>query len=122
MNNPYTAQEPVQIAGPAWGAGITGTITQVDGDYCGVKSDAGGYLGKYHHRYLKPIKTYKVPCRNFEGYTIARIVRETTDRHGQKVVEVEALKGNPWSEYSHGGWCQTNKRRFYPEALKRIEE
>ncbi len=36
--------------------------------------------------------------------------------------EVEALHGDPWDDWSHEGWCPTNKRRFYPEHLIPVTE
>lgn len=61
---------------------------------------------------------YRAPCKNYHGYTLVRIMRQTHDLRGQLTLEVEALNGEPWSEYTMGGYCPTNRRSFYPEHLE----
>lgn len=61
---------------------------------------------------------YRAPCKNFHGYALVRIMRQTHDLRGQLMLEVESLNGEPWSEYTMGGYCPTNRRSFYPEHLE----
>lgn len=65
---------------------------------------------------------YRVPCRSYSGYCLAEIVGSVKDLRGQMMFEVEALHGDPWDDWSHEGWCPTNKRRFYPEHLIPVTE
>ncbi len=59
----------------------------------------------------------KVPTNNYHGYVIAEVERHLNNG----AVEVRAVKGTPWTDYSHGGWCATNLKRVRPEVLELIE-
>ncbi len=54
----------------------------------------------------------KAPCKNYSGWAYAEI-----ERVGEQSCTVRALFGNPWTEFSHGGYCPTNRRNIYIENL-----
>lgn len=63
------------------------------------------------------MRIYRAPCRNYDGYTLVKIVDEGRDTWGQPVLIVQALTGEPWDYWTHGGSCGSNRNAFYPDAL-----
>ena len=58
----------------------------------------------------------KAPCKNYSGWAYAEI-----ERVGEQSCTVRALFGNPWTEFSHGGYCPTNRRNIYIEMISLYE-
>lgn len=54
----------------------------------------------------------KAPCTNYGGWTYAEV-----ERVGEQSCTVRALFNSPWTEFSHGGYCPTNRRNVYTEYL-----
>ena len=59
----------------------------------------------------------RAPAKTSDGYCLAKCERILKDSWGKEMIEVIALHGTPWSDASHGGWCPTNRARFYPDQL-----
>ena len=59
----------------------------------------------------------RAPAKTPDGYCLAKCERILKDSWGKEMIEVIALHGTPWSDASHGGWCPTNRARFYPSHL-----
>ena len=64
----------------------------------------------------------KVPARNYHGYTLAKVVGETTDTRGHEMVRVRALHGEPWDQAGMCGWAPTSYAKFYPEEIEIVKE
>jgi hypothetical protein len=55
----------------------------------------------------------KAPC----GNNYSRFAYAEVERVGEQSCTVRALFGFPWTEFSHGGYCPTNRRNIYIENL-----
>ena len=65
---------------------------------------------------------YYAPCKSYSGKVVVRKLGLTTDTRGQTMVMVQALHGEPWSDWTSGGYAMTNRAKFYPEQVTTIEE
>ena len=65
---------------------------------------------------LKIGSVIAVPCRNYDGWTYAKI--KSVNAMG--LVAVKALVGEPWTTYTHGGWATTAYQTFYPDAIRQL--
>ena len=65
---------------------------------------------------------YFAPCKSYSGKTIVRKLGMTTDTRGQQMVMVQALNGEPWSDWTSGGYAMTNRAKFYPEHVTPVNE
>lgn len=63
----------------------------------------------------------KAPCFSYEGYVLAECERVVKDTWGQPMVEVRALHGTPWTDAGWFGFSPTNRAKFYPEHLTKVE-
>lgn len=63
----------------------------------------------------------KAPCTSYEGYCLAECERVVKDTWGQPMVEVRALHGTPWTDAGWFGFSPTNRAKFYPEHLTKVE-
>lgn len=63
----------------------------------------------------------KAPCTNYHGYCLAECVGITADAWGQLMIEVRALHGTPWTDAGFFGYTPTNRAKFYPEHLTKVE-
>ena len=57
------------------------------------------------------------PCFNPEGKTEVALLRDIRTSRGDVVWEVEAIHGEPWTVWTHGGWTSTDRKSFFPEVL-----
>jgi hypothetical protein len=64
--------------------------------------------------------TIYAPARNYEGKVAVKVTRLLRDSRGQPIWEVEALEGRPWDDAGMFGWSSTNKARFYPQELEKV--
>lgn len=64
---------------------------------------------------------YYAPARNYHGKVLVFVEGDATDTRGQRMIRVRAVVGNPWDDCSHGGWCPTNTRKFYPEQIEKAD-
>ena len=64
----------------------------------------------------------KVPARNYHGYTLAKVIGETTDTRGHVMFRVRALHGEPWDQAGMCGWASTSYAKFYPEEIEIVKE
>ncbi len=63
----------------------------------------------------------KAPCTNYHGYCLAECVGITADAWGTPMIEVRALRGTPWTDAGFFGYTPTNRAKFYPEHLEKVE-
>lgn len=65
-------------------------------------------------------RTYYVPNRNtYDMFTEVRVVGETADLRGQRMIRVRALQGKPW--WDKDGFTFSEKD-YYPEHIKDSRE
>ena len=64
--------------------------------------------------------TIYAPARNYEGKVAVKVTRLLRDSRGQPIWEVEAVEGRPWDDAGMFGYSSTNKAKFYPQELEKV--
>ena len=63
----------------------------------------------------------KAPCFSYESYCLAECVGISADAWGTPMIKVRALHGTPWTDAGFFGYTPTNRAKFYPEHLTKVE-